>query len=913
MPEIGQNLSHYSIVEIIGKGGMGEVYRAKDQKLGRDVAIKVLPEEFAKDADRVSRFKREAKLLASLNHPNIATIYGLEESKGTNFLVLELVEGDTLADQIKRGPIPVEESLKLALQIAEALEAAHERGVIHRDLKPANIKVTPDGKVKVLDFGLAKAYAGEQAEQYLSNSPTLTRSPTLSDAATQQGVILGTAAYMSPEQAKGKSVDRRTDIWAFGTVLFECLTATRAFQGETVTETLAAILKGEPDWNLLPKDASVKIRTVLQRCLQKDVKLRYHDISDVRLDIEAPETQPLETTGALWRSSRLLLASCVAVALLAGLLLGPALMKYFHPVSPAPMVNSIIKIEPGHWLGSRVMAVQRPSHIAIAISGNGSFVVYSAVEEKPSPQAKGQLYLRRLDQPEARPIAGTEDGRNPFLSPDGRWVGFWTDGKLKKVPVEGGVATALCDVTGFAYGASWSRDNRIVFADGYLTRHLSMVSAEGGRPEILTKPDPKRDEYRHCLPSWLPDGKAVLFTIMRHAVDSQPSVALLRLDTHDWRVLVSDAANARYVSPGYLVFLRQGTLMAMRFDPVRLELKGQPVALVNNVMQAFYPAAIVFHTGAGQFDISETGSLIYAAGGVLSDPQRSLVWVDQRGVEQPATSLQFPFAVPRLSPDGRKIAYAINESQVWVHDLDRGTNSRLNVERQANHPIWTPDGGRLLFQYQKSQLWNLFWQPYDGSSPMERLTTSDYAQFPGSFSSDGKKVVFVEWHEDAGGDLAVLEVSSGKVMAFASDPKFSEAQPDLSPNGQWIAYSSDESGRKEVYVRPLAGPGRKYQISNEGGEEPLWARNGKQLFYRRQDQVRVVDVQTNNGFATSRPRLLFEKSGYGGYVPVRCWDLSHDGQRFLMVKGDQNKSSPATEMVLIQNWLEELKQRVPSK
>jgi serine/threonine-protein kinase len=353
--------------------------------------------------------------------------------------------------------------------------------------------------------------------------------------------------------------------------------------------------------------------------------------------------------------------------------------------------------------------------------------------------------------------------------------------------------------------------------------------------------------------------------------------------------------------------------MAVRFDPVRLELKGQPVPLVNNVMQGFSPATVFFHTGAGQFGISETGSLIYAAAGVSQDSKRSLVWVDQNGKEQVVTSRQFPFAVPRLSPDGRKIAYAANESQIWVYDLDTDTPSRLNVERPASHPIWTPDGGRLLFQYDKSQLLNLFWQPYDGSSPMERLTTSDYAQFPGSFSKDGKKVAIVEWHEDAGGDIAVLDVGSGKVTPFVNHPKFSEAQPDFSPDGQWIAYTSNESEREEVYIRSFPGPGRIYRVSNEGGNQPLWAKNGKQLFYRWQGQVWVVDVQTNNGLAKSRPRRLFESSEYGSYIPVRCWDLSPDGQRFLMVKVEQSKPSPATEVVLIQNWLEELKQRVPGK
>ena len=916
MSMIGKTLAHYEITSPLGRGGMGEVYQAKDRKLGRDVAIKVLPEEFAKDADRVARFQREAKLLASLNHTNIAAIYGLEASDQTNFLVLELVEGQTLADRIKAGSIPIEESLKLALQIAEALEAAHEKGVIHRDLKPANIKVTPDGKVKVLDFGLAKAFAGDQTELNLSNSPTLTRSPTLSDMATQQGVILGTAAYMSPEQARGRAVDKRADIWAFGCVLYEMLTGQAAFQGEDVTEILAAILKGEPDWKLLPQDVPAKVQEVLQRCLQKDLKVRYHDIADVRLDIEAPATQPLKTTAAFRRPSLLWSAGGAAVMLLAGILISPALMKYFSPAPPGPVVTATIKIEPSHWLYGyqSAMELQRPSRTAIAISSDARFVIYSAIQENPGPQAKSQLYLRRMDQAESRPVTGTEGGINPFLSPDNRWVGFIADQKLKKVPVEGGVATALCDVVSEIYGASWGRDNSIAFGPGYHSG-LSIISADGGKPEILTKPDPKREEYSHRLPSWLPNGKAVLFTIMRHSVDSEPWLALLRLDTREWHVLLEDAADARYVPTGHLVFLRQGTLMAARFDPASLEITGKPFALVENVMQAF-STSVGFHTLAGQFGVSETGSLIYAEGGVRPDLKNSLVWVDQRGTEQPvAAAPQFPFFGPRLSPDGRRIAYvaAGRKWQIYIYDLSRGVNTQLVREGRPALPIWNADGTRLLFAWQKSRVPNLFWQLSDGSAPMERLTTSQNSQYPGSWSSDGKTLAFADVGEDANIDIALLDVSSGRVTPFLNS-QYTERCPEFSPDGRWIAYDSNESGRAEVYVRPFSGPGKKFQVSSEGGQEPLWARNGKQLFYRWRDQVWVADVQTDGGFAPTKPRLLFEKPGYySSILPTRTYDLSLDGQRFLMVKLDQSKPTPVTEMILVQNWFEELKQRVPGK
>jgi serine/threonine-protein kinase len=543
----------------------------------------------------------------------------------------------------------------------------------------------------------------------------------------------------------------------------------------------------------------------------------------------------------------------------------------------------------------------------MAVSGDGKFIVYSAIEENPDPQAKPQLYLRRMDRSAAKPIAGTEGGTSPFLSPDSRWVGFWADRKLKKVLIEGGVPSTLCDASAL-YGANWGRDNSIVFTDGYGTG-LSRVSAEGGKPETLTTPDPKRDESSHRLPSWLLNGKAVLFTVMKYHFDPKPWLALLRLDTGEWRVLFEDAADARYLPTGHLVFLRQGTLMAVRFDPAKLEVIGQPVALVENVMQAFGLTFAGHHTGAGQLGISDTGSLIYAPGGVPPPPSNSLVWVDQRGIEQPAAALQFPFSSPRLSPDGQRVAYTAS-SQVYVYDLGRGTNSRLTGEGWAFYTIWTPDGNRLLFSLGKSRADNLFWQPYDGSSPMERLTTSEYGQRPGSWSSDGKTLAFVDIHPDTGADIAMLDVRSGRVTPFLNS-QFEEWYPEFSPDGRWMAYTSDESNRQEVYVRPFPGPGLKQQVSSEGGSEPLWARNGKQLFYRREDQVWVVDVRTDGGLTTGKPRFLFEKPGYGRTYPIRSWDLSLDGQRFLMTKRENRKPTPVTEMILVQNWFEELKRLVP--
>jgi eukaryotic-like serine/threonine-protein kinase len=576
-----------------------------------------------------------------------------------------------------------------------------------------------------------------------------------------------------------------------------------------------------------------------------------------------------------------------------------------------PSVTATIKVEPGHWLDGIRSAreLQRPSRTALAISSDGQFVVYSAIEATPGPQAKPRLFLRRLDRSEARPIAGTEGGINPFLSPDNRWVGFWADSKLRKISIDGGVATILCDAPQI-FGAHWGRDDSIVLSNERISG-LSRISAEGGKLEILTNPDPAREEFSHRLPSWLPDGKGILFTVMRHAWDSRPRLALLRSDTREWKILLEDAANARYVSTGHLVLLRRGTLMAVRFDLAGQEVIGQPVPIRENVVQAFSHSSWE-NTGAGQFAISETGSLIYSEGGVAPDNENSLVWVNMQGAEEPVTDLRRPFLAPRLSPDGKRIAYycaARSDGNMWVYDLERGTNSRLTEEGRGFFPLWSPEGKKLLLSWQRSLSPNLFHLTYDGTSPMERLTTSEYPQYPGSWSSDGKTVALVEQPPGTIDDILILDVPSGRVTPLLNS-KFSERFPDFSPDGRWIAYSSDESGRDEVYVRPFPGPGMKHLVSTQGGIQPLWARDGRRLFYRWQRQLWVADVRTDGGFSTTKPHMLFDKPGYAVNVPIRGYDISLDSQRFLMVKLEQREPSPVTEMTLVQNWFEELKRLI---
>jgi serine/threonine-protein kinase len=909
--------SRYEILGPIGAGGMGEVYRALDKNLGRHVAIKILPETFAEDKERMARFEREARLLAVLNHPNIAAIHGLEESEGRRFLVLELAEGETLQARLNRGPLAIEETLEICRGLAEGLEAAHEKEIIHRDLKPGNIMITPEGKVKILDFGLAKAYGGETTGVDIGKSPTITAQMT------EPGVILGTAAYMSPEQARGRAVDKRTDIWAFGCVLYECLTDSRAFHGETVSDTLAHILKGEPDWSKLPTETPTLINVLLRRCLEKDPRKRLHDIADARIELQE-ETGLLVDMASAPAPRRLrpvvFVAVCVTV-LVVGVLIGPVVRRLVKPAaSPTsvPLVRSSVRLEPGCWLSSGEMFEffnpPRPTRTELAVSTDGRFLIYTAVKADPGPSDRSCLYLRRFDQLEAKPIAGTEGGLCPFLSPGGDWVGFWADGKLMKIPSEGGIPTALCDVLR-PFGFSWGPDNQIVFVrdrDSGLMR----ISADGGKPETLTVPDRSKEEFAHRLPHFLPDGNRILFTIKRHPWDLQPRVAVLELASRKWRVLLEDGADARYVATGHLAFLRQGTLMVVPFDLDRLEVIGQPVPALANVFQTLNTTTSYDDTAAGQFDISASGSLIYATGGIAPNQENALVWVDYKGQFEPVVAFKAPFYSTRLSPDGRRIAYSLSgtETHIWIHDLARDTATRLMSEGMAQWALWTPDGERLVFDWLKTGVPNIYRQPVDGSSPMERLTESEHFQWPGSLSPDGETLAFVEQHAETSSDIYFLNIRDRRATPFLNS-RFFEAYPEISPDGRWIAYVTDESGREEVYVQAFPGLRGKWQISHEGGNEPLWAPNGRQLFYRSAglgNQVWVVDVEAESGFSAGKPRLLFDLPGYVSGGPIRIWDISQDGRRFLMAKLGESRSQPITEIILVQNWFEELKRLVPT-
>jgi len=768
---IGKTLSHYKVLEKIGQGGMGEVYRAEDTNLSREVAIKVLPEQFTKDPQRLARFEREAKLLASLNHPNIAAIYGFEEADDVRFLAMELVPGDTLAEKVAKGPLPVEEALEICRQIAEGVEAAHEKGVIHRDLKPANVKVTPEGKVKILDFGLAKAFEEDTLVTDISQSPTLT------EEMTRAGVILGTAAYMSPEQAKGKPVDKRADVFAFGAVLYELLTGKRAFEGETITETIAKVLESEPKWELLPENTPWTIRSLLRRCLTKVVDDRLDGIANVRIEIKLALEEPATElpTGVASVAQPGVQRWGLTVGLVVGAVIaGLAVWLLVQPSSPEQSLNRFV-IRP-----SPPVVLASTNSNEVAISPDGRQLVYMGVGEGVS-----QLYLRSLDDFVDRAIPGTEGAvASVFFSPDGKSIGFFAEGKLKKTSLAGGSPITLCDAPPGRRSGDWFEDT-IVFTASFGTgQGLYRVSANGGEPEMLATVNPDEGERRHFLPDFLPDGKDLLFTI---ELGTSFQTALLSLETGERKVVLENARQARYLSTGHLIYEqgRTGNLMVVPFDLDILEVTGDSVPVVQGVRQNT--------PGNVDYAISDNGTLIYVPStGVL---ESTLVWVDREGQEEPLAAEPQSYQSPRFSPDGSRLAITINESDgsdVWIYDLEREILTRLTFDPAADHyPVWTPDGRRIVFDSGRAGAeagHNLFWKAADGTGQVERLTTSPNNQTANSFSPDGKRLVFLAT------DLQVLSMEGERTSQPLFQNQSSEAKARISPDGHWIAYESNESG-----------------------------------------------------------------------------------------------------------------------
>ena len=763
--ESGTRLGHYEILAPLGVGGMGEVYRARDTKLGRDVAIKVLHEAFSRDKERLARFEREARLLAQLNHTNIATLHGLEESDGQPFLVMELVEGETLAERIARGPIPLDEAIPLFIEIADGLEAAHEKGIIHRDLKPANVKISPDGKPKILDFGLAKAFAQEDdVSAEMSQSPTLTRGTAL-------GVIMGTAAYMSPEQARGKKLDKRTDVWAFACCLYEALTGRKVFEAEDVSLTLAEVMKSEPQWETLPTDLPPLLLVFLKRCLDKDPKHRLRDIGDVRLAMEGAFESGASQARTVSRPVGLVAAAALALSVITGFAVWR--MSKSEP-APQPVARFSLPLPSG------VSLTGSGRHV-VALSSDGTRLVYSANQ---------QIYLRALDQTEAVPVRGTEGGaRNPFFSPDGEWVGFWVDGELRKVLIEGGAPVRLCEALR-PLGASWGADDAILF--GQHGVGILRVSAAGGTPEVLV---PLDLPVRGHGPQILPGDKAVLLTLGDGPNWNDAQIVVHSLETGERKVLIEDGRDARHLPTGHLVYVLDGTLLAVPFDAERLEVTGGPVPMVEGIDSAS-------PSGASQFSVSDTGSLVYVSG---QTTKRTLVWVDREGREEVLKVEPRAFSHPRISPDGSRIALALRdqEEDIWIWDLARETLTRLTfAPGRDSYPVWTLDGQRLVFSSDRDGSQNLYWKAADGTGSVERLTKSESDHFAYAFTPAGGQLVFLELGEQ-GADLGVLTLEGSSEPLLATE--FDERTAALSPNGRWLAYESNDSSQYEIeiYVRPF--------------------------------------------------------------------------------------------------------------
>ena len=885
----GTQLGHYEILSALGKGGMGEVWRARDSKLGREVAIKTLPEEFAKDEERLARFEREAKLLASLNHPNIAAIYGLEEHNGTRFLVLELVEGDTLAERLKRGAIPVEESLTLALQIAEALDAAHEKGVIHRDLKPANIKVTPDGKVKVLDFGLAKAFAGDGTDANLSQSPTL------SIAATQQGVILGTAAYMSPEQARGVTVDKRADIWAFGCVLYEMLTGRQVFKGELMSDVLASVLKSDPDYNGLPPTLHPKLRDVLRRCLEKEPKQRWHDVGDVRVELEQVSADPggtLVQPVAREHPPRPILPWVAAIVF--ATVVGSIATWYLKPQPPSAVVRL------SHPLGEE--SFTRGGRPLVGISRDGTQFAYVA---------DNQIFLKNLNETDARPIVGTdEDASTPVFSPEGTELAFYSnqDRALKRISVAGGTPVPIAPAA-FPFEITWGDDDTITYS---LLDGIWQIPSNGGTP-------PKRiveaAEGENVFGSQLlPRGTHALYSVWTGTVADQAEIVVEDLETHERKTVWTGGNDARYLPTGHLVYAFDTDLFALQFDLETLNVgeDGQ-VSVVPGVRRA--------NTGA-HYAISDTGTLVYPPGAAGTMNERVLAFVDRDGNIEVLPAPERVYDFTRLSPDERRIAVQIGDddgtTNIWIYDITSNVTSQLTFDG-GERPLWTRDGTRITYLNEGS-LWNI---TADFSGTGTELAGTNVAgnEGPGSWSVDDEVLLFSSpsgihaWTRDNNGGSVEVIVPGGR----QADRVFA---PQFSPDGRWFVYGANDQIRQLFALPyPVGSEGRR-TITIDGGQAPIWPRRGNQLFFGvgGTPLIQAIPIQTDPTLERGNPveGFVVDPSSISSNGIPR-YDVTPDGAHYLAsvrlgrfpATGDEAADDYRRVNVIL-NWFEELKERVPA-
>jgi len=861
----------YEIVVPLGEGGMGEVYRARDLTLNRDVAIKVVNPRYCQQNDSRARLRREARALAALSHPNVASVHEFGESDSGCYIVMEYVPGQTLADlfgRTRQGSIT--DALRLCAQVAAAIEAAHDQGVIHRDLKPANVKVTETGHVKVLDFGLARQDAATPQESL----------DTASVAATEAGMILGTPAYMSPEQALGRTVDRRADIWAFGCLLFEALSRQRPFFRPTASESIAAILEREPDWTRLPADTPPAIRRLLRRCLQKDVTRRMRDIGDARLEIEEALDGPV-TDVPVPRERRGVALLAVGAAAL-GALAGAALVMVLRtsPIEkPAPPARFVVPFPAGTTMA-------QTDFPALAISPDGDVVVYSATRAD-----RTQLFVRRLDGNDPSAIEGSTNAVSPFFSPDGKWIAFFANGQLKKAPVSGGPPTAICDAaTGF--GGAWGRDDSIVFAPAPGSA-LFRVAASGGTPVRATSLNASAGEFSHRWPQLLENGHGVLFTVGTQGSFDDASVVAESLDGRKRTTVVKGGTNPRFLPSGYVLYGRDGALWAIPFDDATFTVSGAPFKVLDDLL--------VSSDGAAQFAVSANGTLAYVAGGMAASARRLLA-VDERAAVTPLAAPARAYSAPRMSPDGRQIAVTIAGAveDVWIFEIASGQLHQLTSDSVNRSPIWNPDGQRVTFSSNRAGPLNLFEAPVNGSATAERLNVSDNLQFPGSWSADGSVLAFVEHHPVTGRDIWTLRREGRQTAPVVVSP-YDDTAPALSPDGRWLAYVSNRTGAAGVYVRSLADAASERLLSANGGSEPVWSRDGRQVYYREGSRLVGVPVTLGTRLQTGPARTVFSGSFAAGTADRANFDVALGTDRFVMVE-DSGGPSSATELHVLLNW-----------
>jgi serine/threonine-protein kinase len=886
----GQQLGRYEILDLLGAGGMGRVYRALDPSLGREVAIKALAHAFRGDSGSLRRFEREARVLAALSHPNIAAIYGLERLDGSPYLVLERVDGDTLTQRLARGPMPLRDAIAVAVQVIEGLEEAHGKGVIHRDLKPSNVMLAPGDRAKLVDFGLAKT-ASPESDTEVSNDPI-----------TQAGAVLGTARYMSPEQVRGEEVDTRTDVWAFGCLLYEMLTGRATFAGRSVAEVLAAVLRDEPDWQALPADTPLGVRRLLRRCLRRDPHTRLQHIGDARIELLDADTEA-QTSAAvspsttrvtrtqLWTVAAVLLAAIAAAALFA---------SWSTDATPPRPVRLSLE------LPAR-LAMRSDYPPPFALDPTGTVLVVEAVEE-----GMRRLYARNFGDLALRALPGTEEARQPFFSPDGAWVGFFRDLKLMKAPIGGGAVLALAEIGGNPRGASWAADGSIIVAPSQ-TSGLVRIPDRGGAPSTLTRLDKAHGEYSHRWPDVLPGGAWAIFTVgFEDASFDEARIEAVSLTSGERRVVLAGAGFARYLAPGQLVFVRGGRLHKVAFDPGSLTTRGAPEVVLDGIRYDW-------RNGGTHLSVAASGVLVYTPG-TPSPSEHALSWIDRAGRLTRAVDTPRPFRDPRVSPDGRRVAVAVGsstESDLWLVD-GNGTYSRLSFGVTPHRPAWTPDGTRITVGAQKQGVWRLLSIAADGGGEPAVLFEGPNRVYPDGWSPDGRLLVFQESRPETGWDLRTIEVDAagrpvGAPQTLAATPAH-ETGGVLSPDGRWLAYESDElDGIVEIYVRAFPHGGHKVRASSEGARLPVWGAGGALYYWSTGPRGRLKVLQTREQAGElivtegvpvwpdgpeappALTRMLVTVAG-------ARYDLDRVGGRFLALENPVEDGPPFSRPVIVFDW-----------